>query len=663
MAMAKSLNVIALVSGGKDSFYSILHCIQNKHKVVALGNLYPLAPQAKPQPKENADNEETSEDEEQDLNSFMYQTVGHTVIPLYEAALEIPLYRQQITGSAIQTGTSYSHPTVPAAAGLLSETESQAENEDETESLIPLLERIKAKHPDANALSTGAILSTYQRTRVESVALRLGLTPLSFLWQYPILPPGIQASLLRDMQAVGFDARIVKVASGGLDERFLWENIASETGIRRVERSMKRFGVDGDGGVLGEGGEFETLVIDGPRSLFKGRIEIREEDRKVVREGGGSAWLRILDAKVVMKSPGATEEDCRVPDVLEQRFQNIFDSLENDSLAAKIANSTSRLGVVTPFSNLDIVDAKSSGLSSLISSRDNMLYWTVTGRGKDPRQSASDEATEAILKIRQLLGQASLEPSSIVSTTIVLRSMQDFNSVNSVFPPPDPLLYLFTNKLIDLWRAFHSSQSTFAGNHLLRFVITQGHQHPNIPQNIHLAALALPSKGTPCTIAILLGACKHWTVLSSNIFPNFLNLRHRDKHLRRFHSRADTTHPSHYDTSTSIIQLQPSRKFQVSDSVIASTSLPHRGRYVSVLAHRNRRLPTLITKPIHQRTSLLLYPRKDSRTSMDGHPLPATIRRLIRFRLCRRQSSRSVGGETLCWAWLHGSEHRKEDVA
>ena len=241
----------------------------------------------------------------------MYQTVGHNVIPLYEKALAIPLYRQPITGTAVQTGTTYSH----------------GESEDETESLIPLLERIIAHHPEANAVSTGAILSTYQRTRIESVALRLGLTPLSYLWQYPILPPGTQTSLLHDMQAVKLEARIIKVASGGLDDSFLWENVASEAVIRRAERSMKRFGMGGNGAVLGEGGEFETLVIDGPSSLFKGRIEILEEDRKIVREGGGSFWLRIMDANVVMKDPELEvkeEKVCRTPEVLEIRFKELL---------------------------------------------------------------------------------------------------------------------------------------------------------------------------------------------------------------------------------------------------------------------------------------------------------------------------------------------------
>lgn len=440
--MVESLRVIALISGGKDSFYSILHCFQNGHKVVALGNLYPPTQPAKPQSDTSAKQENGAEEDEQDLNSFMYQTVGHTVIPLYECALGIPLYRQQIIGSAIQTGTSYSHFAVPASRTQSTETKSRNESEDETESLIPLLKRIMAEHPDANALSTGAILSTYQRTRVESVALRLGLMPLSYLWQYPTLPPGTQTSLLRDMQAVGLDARIVKVASGGLDESFLWDNVASEDGIRKVERSMKRFGVDGDGGVLGEGGEFETLVVDGPESLFKGRVEIREEDRKIVQEGGGSAWLRILDAKVVMKTSEAATNVCRVPDVLEQRFESILDSLANNSNTAEIPNPTSQPALSTSFANLDLADAESSDMSSLKTRQDNILYWTVTGRRTDTSCTMADEAAEVILKVRQLLDRLTLLPSSIVSATIILRSMQDFVAVNSVPPHSHPTLLL-----------------------------------------------------------------------------------------------------------------------------------------------------------------------------------------------------------------------------
>lgn len=192
------LKVIALISGGKDSLFSILHCLANGHSVVALANLYPPPSADSTEPEHEAD----------DLNSYMYQTVGHSLIPLYSAALDIPLYRQPILGAAINTDKTYAPPP-PTATTTTSP--------DETESLLPLLQRILHDHPSADALSTGAILSTYQRTRIESVATRLGLVPLSYLWHYTSLPPYAPAALLRDMAAVGQDARIVKVASGGLD--------------------------------------------------------------------------------------------------------------------------------------------------------------------------------------------------------------------------------------------------------------------------------------------------------------------------------------------------------------------------------------------------------------------------------------------------------------
>ena len=224
-----NLKIVALISGGKDSFFSLLHCIANGHDVVALANLHPASP------AEGASIEDT--------DSFMYQTIGHAVIPLYEKALGLPLYRQEIAGSAVNQSKSYGP------------TPNEAEKADETESLVPLLRKVMAAHPEVNAVSTGAILSDYQRTRVESVALRLGLTPLSYLWQYPHLPPGTQTSLLEDMAAVGQDARIIKVASGGMDDSFLWQNVADFKTKNRLVKAAQRFGTDGDGAALGEGGE------------------------------------------------------------------------------------------------------------------------------------------------------------------------------------------------------------------------------------------------------------------------------------------------------------------------------------------------------------------------------------------------------------------------
>jgi len=423
--MSESLQVIALISGGKDSIFSILHCIQNGHKVIALANLHPPLPLQRPN---SVPDEDENEDDPCDLNSFMYQTVGHTVIPLYEESLGIPLYRQPIAGSAKQTGTSYSHADI--------RDDESAEEADETESLIPLLKRIMKDHPTVNAISTGAILSTYQRTRVESVALRLGLTPLSFLWKYPILPPDSQASLLRDMQAVSLDARLIKVASGGLDESFLWENVASEKTIVRIEKAVKRFGMDGDGAVLGEGGEFETLVVDGPRGLFGKRIEIEEKARRVVREGGGSAWLQIEDAKIVEKYHEGENEEvqaCRVPDLLDRRFEKILGVLKKDKALDQEPVEVQQ--------DVNSAADKPWSLESVQSgqSNDGVLYWTIVANASTEGKSIADEAESLVRDIKHRLYESSLATEEIVSTTIILRSMQDFAVINKVLvPSPSP---------------------------------------------------------------------------------------------------------------------------------------------------------------------------------------------------------------------------------
>ncbi|TGO42664.1 hypothetical protein BHYA_0006g00670 [Botrytis hyacinthi] len=428
--MSESLNVIALVSGGKDSFFSILHCIQNGHKIVALGNLHP--PLTEPQTEES----DGIHEDENDLNSFMYQTVGHTIIPLYEEALGIPLYRQAILGSAVQTGTSYDHADL-TSSGAEESVENKNTDRDETESLVPLLQRIKDAHPEANALSTGAILSTYQRTRVESVAIRLGLAPLSFLWQYPILPPGMQISLLQDMQAVGLDARIIKVASGGLDESFLWENVASEKGMRRVERAMKRFSIDGDGAVLGEGGEFETLVVDGPSWLFKKRIVVETEDTRIVREGGGSAWIQINKASLVDKESITNKESsCRVPELLDQRSSEILSALDKNDHSYDLSTSNARGSGSLASPMWELKSSSANGIEG-----GNMIHWTITPEGASC-SSILDEAKSVVESIKARLNQASLTTTDIVSTMIMLRSMEDFTTINKIygtlFPHPNP---------------------------------------------------------------------------------------------------------------------------------------------------------------------------------------------------------------------------------
>ncbi|KAI0409635.1 hypothetical protein F4802DRAFT_153459 [Xylaria palmicola] len=574
-----SLSVIALVSGGKDSFYSILHCQANGHRVVALANLYPSGsteeheaqpqeaiagaeqqqpglPSGSPSPSSQrahyneapvpwqrdsttlleleADDARAGDCErETDLNSFMYQTVGHQIIPLYARATGIPLHRQPIVGTAVHHGLSYENPRrrpqrlaapsssarrpsdgalAPATGDLQGygkrqdddvkghepELEPESDLEDETESLVPLLRTVLKAHPEVNALCTGAILSTYQRTRVESVALRLGLVPLSYLWQYTELltsvdgghddqcvglaeklarnshdprrrgrgkgagPARDDARLLRDMAVVGLEARIVKVASAGLDEGFLWENVASEAGVQRMARAMRRFGAAGGrGSILGEGGEFETLVVDGPPSLFKGRIVVADENKRVIREGGGCAWLSVRRADVVLKDEleqagesGTHALNLRIPDLLDPRFEDAMRCLlvlatgdkQNPgfldlALCNDIAKPAVDLGSTSRSYSIVETDLPKRQLPLSPQSSPSQ-EWGFSGHDGAGSRNIEAQTVSIVDRICQRLDRHALPATAITNTVILLRHMSDFPLINehygSLFPEPNP---------------------------------------------------------------------------------------------------------------------------------------------------------------------------------------------------------------------------------
>ena len=136
------MRTVGLISGGKDSCFNMLQCIAAGHEIVALANLHP--------PK--YDNAECKTLELDEMDSYMYQTVGHDAISLYSEATGLPLYQEVIQGSSLQQGSDYTFNC----------------NEDEVEDLYRLLARVKEAET-VEAVSVGAILSNYQRVRVENV--------------------------------------------------------------------------------------------------------------------------------------------------------------------------------------------------------------------------------------------------------------------------------------------------------------------------------------------------------------------------------------------------------------------------------------------------------------------------------------------------------------
>uniref|UniRef100_A0A4W6ELE9 Diphthine--ammonia ligase n=1 Tax=Lates calcarifer TaxID=8187 RepID=A0A4W6ELE9_LATCA len=217
------MKVVALISGGKDSCYNMMQCVAAGHRIVALANLRPA---------------HTDE-----LDSYMYQTVGHQAIELYAEAMDLPLYRRTIQGSSLDTSRNYS------------KTEG-----DEVEDLYELLCLVKEKE-GVEAVSVGAILSDYQRVRVENVCLRLGLQPLAYLWRRD------QESLLSEMISSDLHAILIKVAAFGLDpEKHLGKPLADMEPY--LKQLSQKYGVH----ICGEGGEYETFTLDCP--LFKKKIVI-----------------------------------------------------------------------------------------------------------------------------------------------------------------------------------------------------------------------------------------------------------------------------------------------------------------------------------------------------------------------------------------------------
>ena len=127
-----------------------------------------------------------------ETDSAMFQTIGWNNIQLLADAMALPLFVGETDMVAKEEGKNY----LPSAG-------------DEVEDLYMLLEKVKTEI-GVDAVCVGAILSDYQRVRVENVCLRLCLTPLAFLWRRD------QAELLQEMVDTGMESILIKVTSRSL---------------------------------------------------------------------------------------------------------------------------------------------------------------------------------------------------------------------------------------------------------------------------------------------------------------------------------------------------------------------------------------------------------------------------------------------------------------
>lgn len=135
---------------------------------------------------------------------------------------------------------------------------------------------------DADSVVVGAIASDYQHSRVNGVAESLGLRVFAPLWRLD--PRALAREYLRAGMAIVFSS----VSAEGLDASWLgrrWDDRAVEDLLRlQATRGVHP---------CGEGGEFETLVLDAPP--FGSAVEIVRAEPEWRATSG--TW-RVLEARL-----------------------------------------------------------------------------------------------------------------------------------------------------------------------------------------------------------------------------------------------------------------------------------------------------------------------------------------------------------------------------
>ena len=190
-------------------------------------------------------------------DSYMFQTAGTELVQLQAEAMGLPLVVQETAGK----------------------------KEEELQDLEKALRKAKDEYKIEGVVS-GALFSTYQRDRIEKICDHLGLKIFSPLWHKP------QEQHMKEIVQNGFEAIITAIAADGFDEQWLGRKI-DEQMIADLEKLHGKNKIN----VGGEGGEFESLVLDCP--LFMKRIKLIKTKKKM--DSLHSGRLIIEKARLVEK--------------------------------------------------------------------------------------------------------------------------------------------------------------------------------------------------------------------------------------------------------------------------------------------------------------------------------------------------------------------------
>ncbi|MBU2559966.1 diphthine--ammonia ligase [archaeon] len=233
LASGTKFNLGVLFSSGKDSTYALHIAREKGHTISCLISLISRNP-----------------------DSYMFHTQNVNLAKLQAEALGIPHIEHATDG----------------------------EKEKELKDLEKAIKIAKEKY-QIEGVVTGALFSTYQKDRIEKVCEKLGLIAFSPLWH---------KSQIQQMREVvdKFEFMFSSVAAEGLDASWLGRRITIEDVNSLIELNRKS-GIN----VAGEGGEFESIVLDGP--MFKKKVKI--DDFEIIEESENTARMVVKKASLIGK--------------------------------------------------------------------------------------------------------------------------------------------------------------------------------------------------------------------------------------------------------------------------------------------------------------------------------------------------------------------------
>ncbi|MCZ7358147.1 MAG: TIGR00289 family protein [Candidatus Methanoperedens sp.] len=169
---------------------------------------------------------------------------------------------------------------ISQACGIpLTSMMSSGEKEKELDDLKKALGNVKVE-----GVVVGAIESEYQASRVRRICEELGLKMYAPLWHKE--PEGLLREMIKCM-----DIRMVKVAAAGMDESWLGRRF-DEKMVEDLKTLHRKYRVH----IAGEGGEYETLVLDAP--YYEKRLNMIETRNIWMGDYG---VMKVMRAELAIK--------------------------------------------------------------------------------------------------------------------------------------------------------------------------------------------------------------------------------------------------------------------------------------------------------------------------------------------------------------------------